>query len=462
MKQAVTLEASSTTEAEVIAEHGRVSGPMAQPPPDIPVIHCVYREGLSTVFASQVLEPTRRLACSGVRTEVMVSTPVGEFVRKPLRQKWKQHLSAIHQARGPKLTRLPSPPSRLRWLWRDERVLERWLRQQGLVFEPVILHCRGPEMASRAASLRRRLPSLKVVFDCRGLPAEEFLYANGMLDKPESDRPAEINEEVSRLESTFQAAVDGADAVLCVSRAMSLYLADRMKQGEKPIAIVPCCTDLERFTCEAAKRDDVRADLGFSDRYVVAYLGSMHRYQQPQRAIRFFKIIQELKANAALLAVTTESVRMRSELSRAGVSESNCRVVSVPPSDVPRYLSAADLGLLPRERCVVNRVASPVKFAEYLASGTPVLMTPEIGDYSEACRQHGLGVVVDQDWGDQTILEQLGRSLADVLAGEDVVQRCIHYVKGHLTWEAAQPTVARLYGQVAEIESGRVLEGALV
>ena len=52
-------------------------------------------------------------------------------------------------------------------------------------------------------------------------------------------------------------------------------------------------------------------------------------------------------------------------------------------SDVPKYLLAADYGLLLREATITNQVASPVKFAEYIACGLKDIVSNHLGDYSE-------------------------------------------------------------------------------
>ena len=52
-------------------------------------------------------------------------------------------------------------------------------------------------------------------------------------------------------------------------------------------------------------------------------------------------------------------------------------------SDVPKYLVSADYGLLLREATITNQVASPVKFAEYIACGLKVIVSNHLGDYSE-------------------------------------------------------------------------------
>jgi len=46
---------------------------------------------------------------------------------------------------------------------------------------------------------------------------------------------------------------------------------------------------------------------------------------------------------------------------------------------------------------VTNQVASPTKFAEYLAAGMPVIISERIGDFSGMVRHHQLGIVIDPD-----------------------------------------------------------------
>ena len=61
---------------------------------------------------------------------------------------------------------------------------------------------------------------------------------------------------------------------------------------------------------------------------------------------------------------------------------SRITALSVPRDAVMRYLVACDVSFIIRERRLMNRVASPVKFAEYLAAGLAIVASPEIGDMS--------------------------------------------------------------------------------
>jgi hypothetical protein len=64
---------------------------------------------------------------------------------------------------------------------------------------------------------------------------------------------------------------------------------------------------------------------------------------------------------------------------------------------VGEVLLAADYGWLVREDTVTNQVASPVKFAEYLAAGLQVIISDRIGDYSDFIKKNNCGIVISQD-----------------------------------------------------------------
>jgi glycosyltransferase involved in cell wall biosynthesis len=104
--------------------------------------------------------------------------------------------------------------------------------------------------------------------------------------------------------------------------------------------------------------------------------------------------LKALEPTAHYLVLTPAAGRMREVLSRLTIPPADLTVLSAPHETVSAYLDAADLGLLLRERSLVNAVASPVKFAEFMASGVPVVISEGIGDYTALVRDRAVGVVV--------------------------------------------------------------------
>ncbi len=76
--------------------------------------------------------------------------------------------------------------------------------------------------------------------------------------------------------------------------------------------------------------------------------------------------------------------------------EGSYAIRSAAHHEVPRYLRAADLGILLRAPDPLNEVACPTKFAEFVASGLPVLISAGIGDCSGFVVEQNAGAVLDR------------------------------------------------------------------
>ena len=63
--------------------------------------------------------------------------------------------------------------------------------------------------------------------------------------------------------------------------------------------------------------------------------------------------------------------------------------------EVYGVLSNCDYGILIRKQNVTNKVASPVKFAEYLNAGLKVLVSENLGDFTEFVKENDCGVMVN-------------------------------------------------------------------
>jgi glycosyltransferase involved in cell wall biosynthesis len=95
---------------------------------------------------------------------------------------------------------------------------------------------------------------------------------------------------------------------------------------------------------------------------------------------------------------------------------------SVVPAEVPSYLSASDVGLCFRHRFPSQLSCSPIKLAEYLACGLPVVSTSGCGDYDELIETKCIGTVIKSD-GDEAYLTA-ARDIERLLAEETIGERC--------------------------------------
>jgi glycosyltransferase involved in cell wall biosynthesis len=306
---------------------------------------------------------------------------------------------------------------------------------------PVVIHARGSEATIQALSFKEKTrSSVPVVFDCRGEEAAEAVAsAGGDPRHPEiwSDALRHLHAEAME----HEAKACTANAIICVSKVLASRLIERHGVSRSKIVVVPCCVDSKRFL--DGSREEARRRFGLTDRFVVVYLGSLEWYQLPHECLRIFKLIKSVRKEAYFLAITTHPERMTAAIKSAGLSMCDYTVISLPSHEVPSALKAGDLGLLLRAPHPVNEVASPVKFAEYLAAGLPVVLTPGIGDYSELLVERNLGACLSPGLTDDELISCLDPLLHESTELADVRRRaCAEFATTELSWQSAMNRLA--------------------
>ena len=184
--------------------------------------------------------------------------------------------------------RLISPPIRTALIWSDSSVLWNYVQKHFGPDEPIIFHCRGSKATQLALRLREFRPNVGVIFDMRGLEADEYLYSVGLSSAAIAD---------ARVKSNAQALFDGectaaqqADALLCVSQAMVEYCVNRFSIETSKARVIPCGVETIADDLET-HRKEARDELHAAGRFVVAFCGSSHAWQMPQPSIELFKRI---------------------------------------------------------------------------------------------------------------------------------------------------------------------------
>jgi len=138
----------------------------------------------------------------------------------------------------------------------------------------------------------------------------------------------------------------------------------------------------------------IKKELGINENDIVlVYSGSTAPWQSFQLLEEFICPIMDQKSEIKILFLSKENkdnLRLKNKY--------NDRVIIkwVEHKDVLNYLSCCDYGILLREQSITNKVASPTKFAEYLFAGLPVLISTNLGDFSEFVLQHNCGLVLDE------------------------------------------------------------------
>jgi len=81
-------------------------------------------------------------------------------------------------------------------------------------------------------------------------------------------------------------------------------------------------------------------------------------------------------------------------LSKYKISHPDVISTFVSYDKVPAYLYACDIGIIWRDENIVNWVASPIKFSEYLSCGLPVIANRSVHLINEVIENYKVGVLI--------------------------------------------------------------------
>ena len=111
-----------------------------------------------------------------------------------------------------------------------------------------------------------------------------------------------------------------------------------------------------------------------------------------------------------------------------------------------RHLAAADISVLLRENNLVNKVASPIKFAEYLAAGLPVILTDCIGDSGSLAREQKVGFLLPKL--DLPTYEKTATQVAQTEFTPELRQRCNQVAAAVYDWSVIMKTFEEQFEQL--------------
>jgi len=285
--------------------------------------------------------------------------------------------------------------------------------------------------------IRSRVAARAAVIYCFHAPLgeEHWLHVRGMTgeDTPFLSRWARFFAagRTARYRAAQQrAAIERADALTCPSEYSRDLLSETVPHlGCKRVQVIPWGVDAARFR-PAADRAALRAALGWGPDELVLFTA---RRLVPRmgvgQLIRGFGLAAPRQPNLRLVIAGDGPLRGRLEAlaQRAGGRIGFAGLV--PPDDLPRYLQAADLFVLPS----LALEAFGLVTLEALACGTPVLATQRCASPEILAPLDERLLIPGSDAA--AIAEGILRAGVEVAAEPGFRDRCRAYVVEHYSWE---------------------------
>lgn len=300
------------------------------------------------------------------------------------------------------------------------------------------IHARN-HMPAAMAMIAARLAPCRLIFDLRGLMAEEYVDAGHW---KRGGIPFRLTQWVQR------AALRRADGVVTLTEAVRPNLS-AAKAGPDTTFVIPCCADLERIEQRSPERAAARDELGLGDRPTMVYVGKFTGWYMEREMADFVATARRSEPELLFLIVTqADPAPMLSELGRCGIGPDDYRVLRSEPEEIGRYLAAADAGLSFVRPCFSKISSSPTKIGEYLAAGLPVVSTAGIGDVDALLRDNRVGALVG-DFSPQAYEAAVG-TLRELHEDPGTRQRCTTAARENLSLgEVGIPRYDALYRRLA-------------
>lgn len=250
--------------------------------------------------------------------------------------------------------------------------------------KPDLIHARGHPMAI-LASLFKIFFRFKLLFDYRGVWADERVVKGGW----------NLDRKLDELSYNFFVklelyALKKANHIVALTRKVKAVIINKTNRLEDSITVIPCACDYDLF----GKKN--RSFRGGSETLTLGYLGSIG----PAYRFDFYLSVLDqaiesgIKCNGLVLTNNVDSAKQFVFLNYGDKITNNLEIIQADRNQVPNYIQRMDvlLSFYTLWKSIIG--TSPVKIAEAIACGTPVIANAGIGDTCEILEELGAGITI--------------------------------------------------------------------
>jgi glycosyltransferase involved in cell wall biosynthesis len=238
-----------------------------------------------------------------------------------------------------------------------------------------------------------------------------------------------------------------ADRVIAISDELGQFLRGRGVRSDH-LHVIPLGVDSRAFQdipqgqCQA-----FRARHGIDDRPLVMYTGILDRFQRLDYLLQGMRLVVDRLPEARLMLVanvaTVEDLRQCRQMVTALELEQHVAIVTHRSFlEIPLFLAAADITVVPRPQCP----GFPVKLLNYMAAGKPIVVFE--GSAKGLQHMHSALVVPDHNW------QALGHGMLALLQDPALAQRLGHnarrWADEHLAWPTLATKIEHVYYELLE------------
>lgn len=219
-----------------------------------------------------------------------------------------------------------------------------------------------------------------ILIDIRGVVCEEFkykiIYASGI-----RRLLFRLQQKYMQRCTNYLFSPDNLKiGITSVSPLINKYIMEHYKNYNHTLFLHPNITS-KQFIYDEKERQYIRRKYGIEEKDVLAICSTAGNAVWQKDSLVINKLID--------LGVKVIN------LSKKDPNIKGCVTISVPFSDMPKMLSAADIAILWRDNTFMNNSASPSKFSEFATMGLYVIHNKSVVVATDYIKSTGAGMLVE-------------------------------------------------------------------
>lgn len=215
--------------------------------------------------------------------------------------------------------------------------------------------------------------------------------------------PGMVLTEVCAKESLFYKIVstlekfgyNASERVITVTDGLGKIIEEEYGVPKEKIAVISNAADIEVF--KPCRLEPSRIKGIPAKNIVLIYQGGFWVYHNLPELIRvFFEYLERSRREDVYLILVGKKSRINLEgiiKKHDSLRNHLIFVGEVPREEIPRYISAAHIGIVPIKRSIYSQYAIPLKLYEYAACGKPILLFGGTQESENLIKKHEIGAI---------------------------------------------------------------------
>ncbi len=250
--------------------------------------------------------------------------------------------------------------------------------------KPDILHAHSPVLNAMPAIRVGRRHGIPVVYEIRAF-WEDAAVDHG------TTAEGSLRYRVTRGLETR--AIRQVDHVFTICEGLRADIVGRGIPADK-ITVIPNAVDVAAFQWASPPDQDLRRQLGLTDKTVIGFVGSFYAYEGLDLLLDAVPSLLARCPDVALLLVGggPQETKLRAQARTLGIENQVTFAGRVPHGDVGRYYNQIDILAYPRHCMRLTELVTPLKPLEAMAQGQ-LFVASDVGGHKELIEHNKTGIL---------------------------------------------------------------------